>query len=245
VAEDRRLAMAAVIMSGIVGFGAPVLSMLAARSIQNAAFRNERVQADRTELRSVLDRAAVEVTSFQVTTQDAASSWYYRTRARYRDAQRLRRGVFELRRNYYRLRLRLGAKDPAVRSYGSIYRLAGNIADLVHTAPSLGKQRRGDRMYQRLRCGRSLSPSGGRPARRLASPRRPRGLTRRRLPARGTVAPYRADRGHARHGWRSPAVAPGRQHAVDDRPRSTRIGRMPRKGRATSARGWRCWQSSR
>jgi hypothetical protein len=49
--EDRRLALVAVVVSGVIGLGALVLSMIAAREVQEDAMRENRAQSDIAELR--------------------------------------------------------------------------------------------------------------------------------------------------------------------------------------------------
>lgn len=56
--QDKRIALAALAVTAIVGVGAPFATVLATNAHDDHRFRAEQVQSDRAELRSVLDEAA-------------------------------------------------------------------------------------------------------------------------------------------------------------------------------------------
>src|SRR3954463_11512321 len=57
MAEDKKLAALAVIVTGLVGICAPIITWVATRDAQDATTRSEIVRTDRAELRSVLERS--------------------------------------------------------------------------------------------------------------------------------------------------------------------------------------------
>jgi hypothetical protein len=73
---DRRIALAAVIVTGIVGVTAPVIAWQAGASAQREALRGERQRTDLVELRAVLDEGLVALMSFQSSVLAASTTWW-------------------------------------------------------------------------------------------------------------------------------------------------------------------------
>jgi|GEM_PF-4306464 hypothetical protein len=73
---DRRIAIAAVVVTGIVGVAAPLITWQAGASAHREAAAAERQRTDRVELRAVLDEALVALTSFQSSVLSASTTWW-------------------------------------------------------------------------------------------------------------------------------------------------------------------------
>lgn len=82
--HSRRIALAAVLVSGIaavvsgvVGFSAPLISAQAARDAQEEEIRHQRAQTDLDELRSAFDNAVTALARLQAEESRAFALWYF------------------------------------------------------------------------------------------------------------------------------------------------------------------------
>jgi hypothetical protein len=118
MADDRRIAFAAIIVSGLVGVSAPIIAWVATRDTQHQASAQQLAISDRAEFRAVLDRAARDVVAAAGTVADSVA----RQRAAgvavgETQATRLVGIVKTLNFDVVRLRIRLGDNDPVARTY--------------------------------------------------------------------------------------------------------------------------------
>jgi hypothetical protein len=130
--EDHKLALAAVVVTGIVGVTGPLITWRATRDAQQTAGRIEEVQADRAEIRRVLDRAIGDLLK-----ANRAGSFYLQwsasdplgsprqqmgwspsdVRGRRFPGDQLDEAITAARRSDVRLRIRLGDRSPVVSAY--------------------------------------------------------------------------------------------------------------------------------
>ena len=158
--EDRRLALAAVIVTGAVGLGAPVFSMIAAREVQEDALQANRSQSDLAELRGVFDVTAAQVPQLQVAAQAVGDAWRpsgrsdWRTPTFERRFRQFQSRVDEMRRNYYRLRLRLGSSAEPVLALDRLYKEAIGLLELLDQRPHESSYEAAERRYRQIRSSR-------------------------------------------------------------------------------------------
>jgi hypothetical protein len=81
--EDRRIALAAVLITGVVGIVGAVATWRAAVSSQQASSRDERARADLVEFRAVLDQAFQRLDTLEVKVQLEMVAWETRSHATY------------------------------------------------------------------------------------------------------------------------------------------------------------------
>jgi hypothetical protein len=132
--DDRRIALVAVIVTGVVGLGAPLISIVATRQNQRDAFRDERSRVDTAELRGVIDDATVAVATLinnaevasGASDDDLLPAADEQERKR-RAVKALEEDVQRMRRSYYRLQLRLGAREQAVAEYRKLYETSRDL----------------------------------------------------------------------------------------------------------------------
>jgi hypothetical protein len=120
VPEDRRIALAALCVTAVVGVAAPLITWRAALSGQDRAAQDARHQADLTELRSVLDGSLEALDRLQIAVQFEMVAWERRMSAARYQAKHLAsdRAYSAWLRERDRLTIRLGQNDELVHLYG-------------------------------------------------------------------------------------------------------------------------------
>jgi hypothetical protein len=120
MAEDRRIALAALCVTAVIGVAAPLITWRAALGGQDRAAQDARHQADLTELRSVLDGGLAALDKLERSVGLEMVAWEQRTRiARYRTRHLATDHAYTAwLREADRLTIRLGPHDQLVRLYG-------------------------------------------------------------------------------------------------------------------------------
>jgi hypothetical protein len=117
MAEGRSIALAAVVVSGVVGVTAPVVTWLSTRSAQRSQAHSQLVREDRAELRSVLDSAAVALTGAVTAASRDEDAWRLAGAGGLKRPLQLGRRLDEVRFGLERLSVRLGSDATVVRAY--------------------------------------------------------------------------------------------------------------------------------
>jgi len=149
--EDRRIAIVALVVTGVVGLGAPLIAVVASRDSQREAFREERVQADIAELRSALDDATAGISTLLAGAVDAGDAWPKRGRQKRRAWSAFLRDVERTRRHYYRLRLRLGDGDKAVSEYEKVYLTSTDLLYAMEGPATRRREEKATELYEEIR----------------------------------------------------------------------------------------------
>jgi hypothetical protein len=166
VADDKRIAVVAILVTGVVGVAAPVITWRAGVSGQRAASRDARVRDDLAELRARLDHALANFIDVRNGVELELQSFSIPYLNRLTDAEaRSQEGIYVRRHNAavkawrtaaadgVRLRIRLG-NDRTYRAYAtalSAYRGA-SLYMVTHTSTGTGSGRTGelDRVNRRI-----------------------------------------------------------------------------------------------
>lgn len=77
MADDKRVALLAVMATIVVGVSGPLITLQATKSGETTAANNTRQLADVTELRQVLDQALADVQRFYSSTVHTNLTWYH------------------------------------------------------------------------------------------------------------------------------------------------------------------------
>ena len=127
MAEDRRITLAALAVTAIVGVGAPIGTVLATNEHDRNRLRAEQAQADRVELRAVLDDAATSLyTVMAMFIAEQSHLLAYQSHAKGFENQSERK-IDQLYRQYTRLAIRLGQSAPATERMFSAARMADGV----------------------------------------------------------------------------------------------------------------------
>jgi hypothetical protein len=114
--EGRSIAVAAVVVSGVVGVTAPVVTWLSTRSAQRNQAHTQLVREDRAELRSVLDNAAVALTRAVAAASRDEDDWRLSGHDGLTAPFELSKPLNDVRFGIERLSVRLGRDAPVVRA---------------------------------------------------------------------------------------------------------------------------------
>lgn len=112
MAEDRRVALAALAVTAVVGVAAPLGTILATNSHDSRRLRMEQAQTDRMELRAVLDRAA---SSLDVAGRRLGVALTQRRRLTLAQFVPLQAQLDDVTQAHNRVAIRLGRHTPASR----------------------------------------------------------------------------------------------------------------------------------
>jgi hypothetical protein len=148
VAEDRRVALAAVVVTGVIGVSGPLITWAATRDAQEASARAELVRAERADARAVLDRAAITLERAIREAQRAARVWDTGHVVDHFDT-RFGRSVNALLHDAQRLRIRLG-RHPAVTHYINAGTLLTDIRGLFEKKRTTQRELMHERKFEKL-----------------------------------------------------------------------------------------------
>jgi hypothetical protein len=119
MADDRSVALAAVVVTGIVGVAAPLITWRATRDVGELSARAELVRGDREDLRQVLDNATTRLLAAQGPYIGIGLRWKRATRPRpERVYAAYRRRVEEVQESAMQVGIRLGVSSAAFKPYG-------------------------------------------------------------------------------------------------------------------------------
>lgn len=127
--EDRRIALAALAVTAIVGIAAPLGAVLLTDANENNRIHAEHAQADRAELREVLDDAAtaLSVGSYRFRQESYREARAPASHDPVRANRRLQPEVERLERHYNRVAIRLGRDADATRRMNDALAVAYEI----------------------------------------------------------------------------------------------------------------------
>jgi hypothetical protein len=117
LAEDRSVALAAVVVAGIVGVAGPLITWQATQQSQDRAADAEQRRADRADLLKVLDEATSNLASASDRSSPLAVSWANGHRIPRREQRLLAAKVRAVRFSDAQLQLRLGSTSSVFRAY--------------------------------------------------------------------------------------------------------------------------------
>jgi hypothetical protein len=148
MAEDRRIALAALAVTAVVGVGAPIGTVMVTSEHDSNRLRAEQAQADRTELRGVLDSAATRLDVLEARFYDAMYERASRSEPdlvparKYRNrrevepvARRLEALIDTLRQDYNRIAIRVGVNAPVAKRMLDAIHNADHVVELFARSP--------------------------------------------------------------------------------------------------------------
>ena len=148
MAEDRRIALAALAVTAVVGVGAPIGTVIVTNEHDTNRLRAEQAQADRTELRGVLDSSATRLDLLEARFYDAmygrasrsepdfVPARTYRNQQEAQPVARRLEGLIDtLRQDYNRIAIRLGADAPVANRMLDAIRSADHVVELFARSP--------------------------------------------------------------------------------------------------------------
>jgi hypothetical protein len=153
--DDRRVALAALAVTAVVGVASPLIAWLSSRDLQKQAALTTRQQSDLSELRFVLDTALTDLNAVEARAQEKRLVWLDWTRAEtdeehVRQAQKdLDRALARARAAGDRVRIRLGQRA-AYKSYWFAYEQFEEVGLCTAAMPPSGEDDVWNRAAQEL-----------------------------------------------------------------------------------------------
>lgn len=134
--SNQRIALAAVLVTGVVGVAGPLITWQATKDTQEAAASAELVRSDRADLRDVLDHSASNLDRARVRAVELSGSWFHATKPLPRQQlNHLSDLLTTTDFNLEQLHIRLGSESPAYRAYSSAQLDIEHMAVAYHGPP--------------------------------------------------------------------------------------------------------------
>lgn len=135
---NPRFAIALVIVSAIVGAFASIISAKIATDASRETLSEDRIREDKAELRSVIDKAAVNITRAQNLAADVTSAWHAKRERERRNAlKKLHRQQYVTLTSLEQVNIRVGLDTPLAKHLRTSILLIAEVGKQSSGPPTL------------------------------------------------------------------------------------------------------------